>query len=100
MNCDLKDEKFDVNNLTLGQKAALKPALTFLQIGATFYLSELIKPVLLPVLLLSVAVVLLVVLKARKQPEDYSAQRLPEHVLVAVQTENNSYTRPNEFIRN
>ncbi len=100
MNCDLKDEKFRVNNLTLGQKAALKPALTFLQIGASFYLSELIKPILLPVLILSLAVVLLVVLKARKQPEDQSAQNSTQQVLIAVQAENNSFTRPSEFIRN
>ncbi len=100
MNCDLKDEKFGVNNLTLGQKAALKPALTFLQIGASFYLSELIKPILLPVLILSVTVVLLVVLKARKQPEELSAQNSTQQVLIAVQTESNSFTRPSEFIRN
>lgn len=100
MNCDFKDEKFGVNNLTLGQKAALKPALTFLQIGASFYLSELIKPILLPVLILSVTVVLLVVLKARKQPEAVGSHNTPQQVLVAVQSENNSFTRSSEFIRN
>lgn len=100
MNCEFKDEKFGVNNLTLGQKAALKPALTFLQIGASFYLSELIKPILLPVLILSCAVVLLVVLKARKQPEIIGSHISTQHALIAVQLENNSFTRPSEFTRN
>ncbi|MBS1952621.1 MAG: hypothetical protein JST89_00400 [Cyanobacteria bacterium SZAS-4] len=100
MNCDLKDEKFGVNNLTLGQKAALKPALTFLQIGASFYLSELIKPILLPVLILSLTVVLLVVLRARKQPEVAGAHNTPPQMLVAVQAESTSFSRTNEFIRN
>jgi len=100
MNCEVKDEKFDLNNLTLKQRVVFKPALTFLQIGATFYLSELIKPVLLPVFLLSVAIVLIVVLRARKQPAEYSAERTPEQVMIAVHAEDKSFTNCGGFSRN
>jgi len=98
MNCELKDEKFDMNNLTVKQRVVFKPALTFLQIGATFYLSELVKPVILPIFLLSVAIVLIVVLRARKQPGEYSAERSPEQMLVAVQAEE-AFTKPAGFTR-
>jgi len=99
MNCERKYGKFDVKNLTPGQQVVFKPALSFLQIGASFYLSELLKPVLLPVLLISIAVVLVVVLKSKKQSLDY-AEKTTEQVVVCLQTENNSFKRPVELTRN
>ncbi|MBS2004419.1 MAG: hypothetical protein JST44_23120 [Cyanobacteria bacterium SZAS LIN-5] len=99
MNCERKYGKFDVKNLTPGQQVVFKPALSFLQIGASFYLSELLKPVLLPVLLISIAVVLVVVLKSKKQSLDY-AEIPTEQVVVCLQTENNSFKRPVELTRN
>ncbi|HEY9731997.1 MAG TPA: hypothetical protein V6C89_08795 [Drouetiella sp.] len=100
MNCERKYEKFDVKNLTLGQKAVFKPALTFVQVGTSFYLSELLKPILLPVLLISMAVVLLVVLKSKKQTTEYVTQKQAEQVLVCLQTEKYSLNRPVEITRN
>jgi|LakMenE18May11ns_1017448.scaffolds.fasta_scaffold9717477_2 hypothetical protein len=100
MNCERKYQKFDVKNLTLGQQAVFKPALTFVQVGTSFYLSELLKPVLLPVLLISMAVVLLVVLKSKKQTTEYAAQKQPEQVVLCLQTEKSLFKRPVEFTRN
>jgi cytochrome b len=67
MNSNYKKEaSFKNENLSKGQKVLLRRACALLQMAASFYLTELFKPFILPIFLFSIAVIVVIVLKTGK----------------------------------